>query len=159
MSELREEIELPPLPQSVLMRMRNNNNSGRYLEATQEALYGRERQLKSSLAANREQKAEIERLKSYRSWDRIHELEAELASLRASAGEKWIDVKQEMPPIAEGNDISEILMGSYGFSWDLVRLHRTKGWITLPRWDRVRNPIISWHRLPAPPSQHTEEER
>lgn len=52
-NDTREEVELPELPQSVLMRMRNNNNSGHYLEATQEALYGRERQLKAALSANR----------------------------------------------------------------------------------------------------------
>jgi hypothetical protein len=59
-------------------------------------------------AANREQKAEIERLKleyaEYRTlsvdeWKLREDLhQADLASLRASAGEKWIDVKQELPP-------------------------------------------------------------
>ena len=66
MNELREEIELPPMD---------------YGLAAHEQCDVRERQLKSSLAANREQKAEIERMKdsliqakrrTFTSWGRAH---------------------------------------------------------------------------------------
>jgi len=90
MSELPE-VELPELPQSVIMRMRNNNKSGHYLEATQEALYGRERQLKAALAELERLKAELNAMTIDRDlWQSDHNEDcpnaAMVTSLRASVG-------------------------------------------------------------------------
>lgn len=139
------------------------------------------------LAANREQKAEIERLKrivDVAKGDRIDmraKLDAfnsggfadadamagkyldvvnELASLRASVGEKWIDVKDCYPP-----DMTFVMAFAVGMSqlngiqiarfnqnepasmfWHGIIMGHSKG-------------VTHWQPLPAPPSQHTEEER
>jgi hypothetical protein len=168
---------------------------------------------KSSLAANREQKAEIERLarllKASEDWReayqkgkyelyamggdvleaaanhlpcnegpldrqarkavgrpeirsevvRAEKAEAELASLRASAGEKWIDVKQELPHqhcfvlvtwgIREG-----IVAEAYCGAQDDKR----KWILSRNRNIDISSRITHWKPIPAPPTLPKEKE-
>lgn len=137
MNELREEIELPELD----LVIGDYDDADRIAKVAGGCIWGdkfqranainianneaarancRERQLKSSLAANREQKAEIERLERRyleevaivgRVWKALgistyeqaggKAIDEIVASLRASVGERWIDVKQELPPFGE----------------------------------------------------------
>lgn len=98
----REEVELPPIEPTeedgyqIRAWMKDYPNETSSFWAVQVRLLGRERQLKSAIVVNREKDAEIERLKAAveawkltQQWQkRVFDLEAELASLRASGGEK-----------------------------------------------------------------------
>lgn len=109
---------------------------------------------KAALAANREKDAEIERLKSYRSWDRIHELEAELSSLRASVGEKWIDVKQELPPYG-----MPVLVIYHGVVQHVTYARDIGEWVAYENGDSDHMPesfVTYWMPLPAPPTKDKE---
>lgn len=93
----------------------------------------------------------------------IYELEEVLASLRASVdGEKWIDVKQELPE--PGVNVLAIICG-YSHSSQHYTVYRTEpltedGFYTW-RDSHYGNQSLwftHWQPLPAPPSLPTEKE-
>jgi hypothetical protein len=125
---------------------------------------------KSSLAANREQKAEIDRLKEEYgvlertmkfmeseylrehggSWGEC-KYQKELASLRASAGEKWVEIK----PDTKLTDQMELGRWIRKDKWTITRMEGdAEGWeYTLP------NDFFTHYRMLAPPTLPTETEK
>lgn len=139
------------------------------------------KEIVSTQAANREKDAEIERLKArYRSLSlavgkplhssrgaehyagnlvrRAEKAEAEFSSLRTSVGgEKWIDVKQELPPMGR---LVIVSMGSIVqnclYSWNGI----DRCWSPFDEdFDTAPDGTFTfWQPLPAPPSLPNEKE-
>src|SRR6185312_12495633 len=127
-NDTREEVELPPRPKrysaetGVLANQvpgrcntwskTTEDADGNEIDAQEFDIYADEveRQLEAALAANREKDAEIALMKrTMKHWEDSYLAEhgswgdckyrIKLESIRAAVGgEKWIDVKQELPP-------------------------------------------------------------
>jgi hypothetical protein len=115
---------------------------------------------KAALAANREQKAEIERLKLelaeaeqqvFIESEASRHYHLENISLRASAGEKWIEIK----PDTKLNDQMELGRWIRKDKWTITRMEGdAEGWeYTLP------NDFFTHYRMLAPPTLPTEKEK
>jgi hypothetical protein len=126
--------------------------------------------LKASLAANREKDAEIARLKDQAIGavtdknivleDNMR-LRSELSSLRASAGEKWIEIKEgcELPPERDdNNDVTVVLVYSPKYPTQHLGRYRSynRTWTFIGSNSDWTKEITHWMPMVAPPSTEKE---
>jgi hypothetical protein len=121
-------------------------------------LTSRERELKASIAENRQKDAVIELLELIRRnypigpmYDQIQKLQAELAELRSLGGERWISVKQELP----SNDSRIETIDMREPFPELTADHMGVNQGDLHRWQNTAPHFTHWRKV-SPPSREKE---
>lgn len=175
MSEpMQDEVELPPCEPTKAQRKQAQENMREFFMGSYNDCLRLETarlwyiaQLKAALAANREKDAEIARIKSQlaaseaaceEGHEIVGELRAELASLRASGGEKWIDVKQELPKRSNSkmrpteHKVLLVMHGQYIHQGTCFAYSDSVEWRIPHVCGDINKDVTHWMPLPAPPT-------